>query len=153
MSAEVLLDAIDHVTLSTTNFGEMPDHTRAVCLPDTAFDSYFLTVFGRPEASTACECERATESTLAQSLQLANSKELQAKLAADQSRPARLATDSQRSDSEKIDELYMVTFSRLPNDDEKNATLSYLLDKPNKQIAFEDIVWALINSKEFAFNH
>ena len=91
MSAEVLLDAIDQATVSTTSFDEMPDQTRAISLPDTAFNSYFLSVFGRPQASTACECERATESTLAQSLQLANSKELQAKLASDQSRPSRLA--------------------------------------------------------------
>ncbi len=153
MSAEVLLDAIDQATLSTTSFDEMPDQTRAVCLPDTAFTSYFLSVFGRPQASTACECERATESTLAQSLQLANSKELQAKLAADQSRPARLASDVQRSDVEKIEELYLVAFSRLPNEDEKEAANEYLQEKPDKRVAFEDVVWALINSKEFAFNH
>lgn len=153
MSAEVLLDAIDQATVSTTSFDEMPDHTRAVCLPDTAFTSYFLSVFGRPQASTACECERATESTLAQSLQLANSKELQAKLAADQSRPALLANDSQRSDLQKIEELYLVAFARLPNEDEIKAANQYVQEKTDKRIAFEDVVWALINSKEFAFNH
>jgi hypothetical protein len=153
MSAEVLLDAIDQTIVSTTNFEEMPDRTRAVSLPDTAFDSYFLTVFGRPRASTACECERTTESTLAQSLQLANSKELQAKLAADQARPAMLANDRQRSDSEKIDELYLVAFSRMPDQAERKAALDYLQQQTDKRIAYEDIVWALINSKEFAFNH
>ncbi len=153
MSAEVLLDAIDQATASTTSFDEMPDQTRAVCLPDTAFASYFLTVFGRPQASTACECERATESTLAQSLQLANSKELQAKLDADQSRPARLASDAQRSDLEKIEELYLVAFSRFPDEAEKKTALDYLHEKSDKRIAYEDVVWALINSKEFAFNH
>lgn len=153
MSAEVLLDAIDHATLSTTTFDEMPDQTRAVCLPDTAFNSYFLTLFGRPQASTACECERTTESTLAQSLQLANSKELQAKLAADQARPAQLANDLQRSDNEKIDELYLVIFARLALDEEKRISIDYLNDKTDKKSAFEDLVWALMNSKEFVFNH
>jgi Protein of unknown function (DUF1553)/Protein of unknown function (DUF1549) len=153
MSAEVLLDAIDQTTVSTTNFDEMPDRTRAVSLPDTAFNSYFLSVFGRPQASTACECERTTESTLAQSLQLANSKELQAKLAADQSRPAILAKDQHRSDAEKIEELYLVAFARVPDDSEKKAALDYLQGTPDKRNAYEDIFWALINSKEFAFNH
>lgn len=153
MSAEVLLDAIDQAALSTTDFDEMPSQTRAVALPDTAFTSYFLSVFGRPAASTACECERATESTLAQSLQLANSKELQAKLAADQARPARLANDTQRSDVDKVDELYLAAFSRFPRDEEKKTTINYLDTKPDKRGAFEDVVWALINSKEFVFNH
>ena len=153
LSAEVLLDAIDQASLSTTTFSEMPDQTRAVCLPDNAFSSYFLTVFGRPEATTACECERSTESTLAQSLQLANSKELQAKLGADNARPAILANDQEHSDIEKLEELYLVAFSRMPRENESKTAIEYLNRSEAKRAAFEDVLWAIINSKEFVFNH
>ena len=74
LNAEVLLDAIDQVTAAPSNFGGLPAGTRAVELPDNGFDSYFLTVFGRPEATSACECERSGEANLAQSLHLLNSR-------------------------------------------------------------------------------
>src|SRR4029079_15695961 len=78
--AEVLLDAIDVVTESKTSFGGVPTRTRAVQLPDSGFASYFLTVFGKPENASACECERSSEANLAQSLHLLNSSEVQGKL-------------------------------------------------------------------------
>ncbi len=58
----------------------MPAGTKAISLPDTAFGSYFLTVFGRPESTTACECERTQNANLAQCLHLLNSKDVQSKL-------------------------------------------------------------------------
>ena len=107
------LDSIDHLTLSPTKFAGMPPGVRAVALPDTGFSSYFLTVFGRPESTTACECERSQEANLSQSLHLLNSEEIQSKLAGDQGRAALLAADEKRSDEEKIRELYSIAFSRV----------------------------------------
>ena len=78
----MLLDAIDQVTGTQTSFAGVPAGTRAVQLPDNGFNSYFLTVFGRPEAASACECERSSEANLAQSLHLLNSSEIQGKLTA-----------------------------------------------------------------------
>jgi hypothetical protein len=153
LSAEVLLDCIDQVAQTQTTFEMMPAATRAVGLPDTAFNSYFLTVFGRPDAATACECERVSDATLAQSLQLANSKELQAKLAADTARPACLAQDTGRSAAEKIDELYLIAFSRLPSEKERQEVVAYLQRQTEQRAAYEDVLWAMINSKEFLFNH
>ena len=153
LQAEVLLDAIDHVTQSPTRFAGMPPGVRAVSLPDTGFSSYFLTVFGQPSSTTACECERSQEANLSQSLHLLNSEEIQKKLSGDTGRAARLAGDDARSDQEKIRELYRVAFSRNPNDEELKATLAYVASKENRREAFEDIVWSLINSKEFLFNH
>src|SRR5262249_41362841 len=63
LHAEVLLDAIDDVTLSKTTFKGLPAGTRAVQLPDNLFDSYFLSVFGRPDAASACECERSSDAS------------------------------------------------------------------------------------------
>lgn len=154
LSAEVLLDAVDTMAQSSSTFDVMPDGTKAIALPDSSFRSYFLTVFGRPEATTACECERSTESTLAQSLHLANSKELQSKLSAETARPALLVKATKATDSGNLDELYRLAFSRLPTDSERKASLEYLAKhESNKRVAYEDLLWALINSKEFLFNH
>ena len=153
LQAEVLLDSIDRLTLSPTKFAGMPAGIRAVALPDTGFSSYFLTVFGRPESTTACECERSQEANLSQSLHLLNSEEIQSKLAGDQGRAARLAADANRSDEEKIRELYSIAFSRDPDDRELKATLTYVAGKENRREAYEDVLWSLINSKEFLFNH
>jgi hypothetical protein len=153
LHAEVLLDAVDTVTLSTTSFAGMPAGTRAVQLPDTGFNSYFLNVFGQPQAATACECERLTEANLAQSLHLLNSQEMQSKLSGDAGRAAKLAADP-RGDQEKVRELYLIALSRPPRAEELAAATTYLGGKPdNRREAFEDLVWGLVNSKEFMFNH
>jgi hypothetical protein len=153
LQAEVLLDAIDHVTQSKTRFAGMPPGTRAVELPDSGFGSYFLSVFGRPSATTACECERSQEPSLAQNLHLLNSEEIQGKLSADTGRAAVLAADKDRSDEQKITELYRTALGRHPKDGELKATLAYIAGKDNLREAYEDVVWSLINSKEFLFNH
>ncbi len=153
LPAEVLLDSIDQLALTETAFGGMPAGTRAVSLPDSSYGSYFLDVFGRPDATTSCECERSQEATLAQSLHLLNSKEVQAKLADDTNRPAAMAASSQEP-AELIQELYVSAFSRLPTAEELSTATDYVSQRADrKREAFEDLVWAIINSKEFLFNH
>jgi hypothetical protein len=152
LSAEQILDSVDQLTGTKTAFDSMPEGTRAASLPDSSFKSYFLTVFGRPEGTTACECERANESTLAQSLHFANSKELLAKLGEPNALP-QLFAQSKGSEEEPIQELYLRAFSRKPKEEELQAALSYLSKKENKQEAYQDLVWAILNCKEFLFNH
>ena len=136
-------------------------------LPDNSFNasSYFLTVFGRPEASSACECERSGDASLAQSLHLFNSADVQAKLTADAGRAAALAKEAGRADDAKVRELYLWAFARMPDADELKLALGHLAagrkDKDGKPLApelakrqaYEDLLWALINTKEFLFNH
>ncbi len=163
LSAEVLLDAIDQVTGSPSQFNNMPPSTRATQLPDSGFNSYFLTVFGRPQASSACECERSSDANLAQSLHLLNSAEVQNKLSAGNGRAALLAADDKRPREEKIREIYAYVYAREPRPEETAIAVGYLekaiadkqdKDKPAAQrSALEDILWALINTKEFLFNH
>ncbi len=154
LNAEVLLDAINQVTGTSTGFSGAPAGTRAVQLPDNGFSSYFLTVFGRPEASSACECERSSEANLAQSLHLLNSSEIQGKLTSGSGSAARLANDKDRDHAAKIRELYLLAFSRPPLEDETSIALAHI-EKCGDDVkrAYEDIVWALINTKEFLFNH
>ena len=126
----------------------------------------FLTVFGRPDSTTACECERTTSSTLAQSLHLLNSKEMQTKLSGDSSRPALWASaavpDASLSPAEnirktapdRIRELYQMSLSRLPTPSEETVSLEYLMQRTDRlKEAYEDLVWGVLNSKEFLFNH
>lgn len=154
LNAEVLLDAINQVTGTQTDFGGIPLGTRAVQLKDNGFNSYFLTVFGRPESSSACECERSSEANLAQSLHLLNSSEIQGKLTAGDGRAAMLAGDANRDHEAKVRDLYLLAFSRLPTTEETQIAIQHVeKHKDNPKVAYEDIVWALVNTKEFLFNH
>jgi hypothetical protein len=142
------------VTGTETTFNGIPAGTRAVQLPDNGFNSYFLTVFGRPEAASACECERSSEANLAQSLHLLNSSEIQGKLTSGSGNAARLAGDKARPHEAKIRELYLLTFSRVPNPEEMTIALAHInKNEMDPKRAYEDIVWALVNTKEFLFNH
>ena len=154
LQAEVLLDAIDAVTGLTTRFPGQPAERRAVALPDDSFNSssYFLTVFGRPENSSACECERTGDSSLAQSLHLLNSKGIQEKLTAGNSRAATLAKDT-RPAEERIRQLFVMAYARQPEPGEVAKANEYLEKRKGEQSAWEDMVWALLNTKEFLFNH
>ena len=153
LSAEVLYDAVHQMLGRPPAFGGMPANRRAVALPSSEIGNYFLTVFGKPMGDSACECERSDEANLAQTLLLMNSKELQDKLAHADGRAARLAKDTERGDEEKIDELYHWAFARPPVAEEKKTALDYLGKAADRQKAYEDVVWALINTKEFLFNH
>jgi hypothetical protein len=153
LNAEVLYDALNQVTATSTNFNGLPTGTRAVQLPDSGVNSYFLTVFGRPQATSPCECERSQEANLAQSLHLLNSNEVQGKLQTGDGRAAKLARDMMRDDDAKIRELYAWAYARQPDASDLELTLDYIAKHQNKQQAYEDILWALINTKEFLFNH
>jgi hypothetical protein len=157
MSAEVLLDAINSVTGSSDAFNNLPKGTKAVDLPDEGFGSYFLDVFGRPKRESVCECERSAEANLSQTLHLLNSGEIQNKLTARDGVVSRW-TDRQdaRSDRDKVIELYRLCYSRLPSDDELQICISHVeLRKAENKLrqGYEDLLWSLINTKEFLFNH
>ncbi|HZZ77796.1 MAG TPA: DUF1549 domain-containing protein [Gemmataceae bacterium] len=156
MSAEVLYDAVSQVTNTPAAFGGLPTDkhspNRAIMLPDEAFQSYFLDVFGRPQRISACECERVSEANLAQALHLLNSQEIQDKLTRGGARADLLAKDK-RTDAEKVDELFMWAFSRLPTAEHRQVALDHIArHKTNPKLAYENLLWALLNTKEFVFN-
>ena len=151
LNAEPLYDAINQVANSAVTFSGMPAGTRAVQLPDSGFTDYFLMVFGKPQAASACECERSDDANLAQSLHLLNSTDIQGKLAAGSGRPALLAADEEKSEEEKVDELYYWAFSRPAKESERKLIFEFMEGQPNKKQAYEDVLWALFNTKEFLF--
>jgi hypothetical protein len=156
MSAEVLFDAVCQVTGTPTNFPGLPKDkhapNRAIMLPDESFQSYFLDVFGRPQRISACECERVSEANLAQALHLLNSNEVQDKIAAAGGRAEQMAKDP-RPDAEKVEELFYWALGRKPSPKQMSLALENIeLNAKNKKQAYENIVWALLNTKEFVFN-
>ncbi|MDR3639021.1 MAG: DUF1553 domain-containing protein [Isosphaeraceae bacterium] len=157
LPAEVLLDSIDQVALSHSNFGgapALPPDLRAVQLPHDPFPgSYFLQIFGMPEGTTACECERTSSANLAQSLHLFNSTEVRGKLSSHTGRAAVLAADKGRSPEAKVREIYMLAYSRAPSSRQLDLALRHLSKAKDEKTALEDILWALLNTKEFLFNH
>jgi hypothetical protein len=151
LNAEPLYDAINQVAATNVNFNGMPRGTRAVELPDSGFNDYFLLVFGKPQAESACECERSSEANLAQSLHLLNSTDIQSKLASGGGRCQVLGDDPQRSDEDKITEVYYAALSRPPREGELKLVVEYIGRKQNKRQAYEDLLWAIFNTKEFLF--
>jgi hypothetical protein len=152
MPAEVFLDAINQVTGARGNFNGVSPNARAVDLPHEGFGSYFLDTFDRPRRVTGCECERSTGATLAQVLLMANSEEIESKIAAGDGKLARLLKEK-KPISDILSELYLSAYSRQPTAEEKARTLGHVERAANKQQALEDVLWALLNTKEFMFNH
>ncbi len=154
LTAESLYDGFHQVTNSSQNYTGMPAGTKAIGLPDASIGPYFLKVFGQPQADTACECERSQEANLAQSLHLLNSSEVQTKISSGTGRAVTLAKQTDRPHAERIQELYRWVYSREPEPEESQIALDHIAKhEENVQIAYEDITWALINTKEFLFNH
>lgn len=166
LQAEVLLDAIDRVAGTQTDFANLPPGTRAIALPDNSYNraSPFLRVFGRPEGESVCECERVQSSSLAQSLHLINAPDIKAKLANPAGRAELLAKDPRPVEA-RVRELYLAAFAREPQSRELQAAVEFLaepkLDAAEKPLdpqraareGWQDLLWALLNSKEFLFNH
>lgn len=169
LSAEVMLDAMNDAAGAKNNFNHQPVGIRAVALPDDSanIESFFLRVFGRPQMDTACECERTANADLAQSLHLINSDAMLKLLSAPNGRAVQLARDKTKDDRTHITELYLHTLSRLPSKNELDIAMAHLAKKRKqsaanpKQLsaeqaekeAYEDMIWVVINTKEFLFNH
>lgn len=148
----VLLDAICFATGTAARFDDYAEVQRAILLPNEKGRSDFLDMFGRSQRDTPCECETSVAPNLSQVLYLLNSDELQRKLA-DKSGIVAQLVGSQKTNDEIIDELFLRTFTRLPTDVERRAALALIEPAMDKQAIVEDLLWTLLNSKEFLFNH
>ncbi|HET6425243.1 MAG TPA: DUF1549 and DUF1553 domain-containing protein [Planctomycetaceae bacterium] len=154
LKAEVLLDAVGDVTGVMTPFKDMPAGTRVLQLKDTAVASYFLDTFGRPERVLTCTCERSDEPSMTQVLHLANGKTLLEKLEAKDGRIAKWI-DEKTPPEQVVDNLYLTAFSRLPTENEKSRLVTALTEASDsdRRPVIEDILWSVLTSREFLFQH
>jgi hypothetical protein len=152
MIAEVFLDSVDQATGTKTKFNGVASSARAVDLPHENFGSHFLDTFDRPRRVTGCECERSSGATLAQVLILANSDETENKIADGQGIVAQLVKN-QTTAEEIVDELYLRSLSRFPTPAEREKAKYFIDALENKTEAYQDLLWTLMNSREFMFNH
>ncbi|MBL8828403.1 MAG: DUF1553 domain-containing protein, partial [Planctomycetaceae bacterium] len=150
--AEVLLDAVDQSCGTKTRFERTGSEARAVELPHEGFGSYFLDTFDRPKRVSGCECERSSGATLGQVLLLSNSSEVENKIGDGNGLIAKLLKDK-RSNDEIIETLYLAAFSRHPTNDERAKMQKYVASSAEPKVGLEDVLWTLLNSKEFVFNH
>jgi hypothetical protein len=155
LTAEQLLDALNRVTGASLKFSGYPQGMRAGQLPGvlvrgrkTREEDRFLGLFGKPARLLTCECERGGEPTLGQAFQLISGPTINNLLRQSDNRLARLL-DSGKTDVEIVDDFYWTALSRAPADEERKAAVGMLAKAKNRRMALEDIVWALVNAKEF----
>ncbi len=152
LPAEVLLDAICQATGVTEKFTGWPEGYRAIQVWDNRIPSYFFRIFGRPVRASVCECERSSEPSIAQALHLMNSPEINAKIR-DRDGTARRLADTDLPPERVVEELFLGTLSRPPTVAERTAMTALLQEASSRREGVEDVLWALLNSREFVFNH
>jgi len=158
LSAEQLLDSLARVHGVEIEFNGYPSGLRASQIPgiravrlrDRAPSSgdEFLRLFGKPPRLLTCECERTVETTLTQAFQRISGPFLQQLLTRSDNRLTTLLA-SKRSNREVVESLYWSTLSREPNAMELSAHVAYLDEGEDRRAALEDVLWSLVNSKEF----
>jgi hypothetical protein len=133
-------------------FSHAPAVLRAAQLPGASGGVAFLKTFGKPDRLLTCECERSESTTLAQAFQMINGETVRKKLEMGSNRIGK-CLDAGRSDSDILNEVYVAALARLPTQSERTAVTRHIGRGKDRRKAWEDVVWALLNSKEFLLRH
>jgi hypothetical protein len=150
LSAEELMDAVSSAAGARPRFADVPEDMTASQFVDPHIGREgFLDVFGRPPRESSCECERRSDFSLPQALNLVNGKTISDAVADPNGRVARLVL-SGKSDEAIVDDLYLAALSRLPTAEERQRGATYLSNAPKGSRA-QDLLWALLNSKAFLY--
>jgi hypothetical protein len=152
LTAEQLADALDHVTGTREIYKGLPPGTRAIQLPDSGVKSYLLDVFGRPARQITCECERTTQPNIAQALHLLHGDALNKKIAAPTGRVEALFK-AKKDVPAMVEDLYLAALSRPPRADEVERARQWVAGAATPRDGVQDLLWAILNSREFLFNH
>ena len=152
MKAEVLLDGISQILAAPTTFAGVPVGTRAIELPDENVPAHFLTVFGRPARISACECERIDAPSLAQALEFVNSKEIQNKLTAEKGYAQQLV-ENKKPFAENVTDIFLRIYARSPRAAELKIAVEFLEAEKDPAEAYRSLLWSLLATNEFLFNH
>jgi hypothetical protein len=151
IKAETFLDCISEATNTKNKFPGLPLGARAVQIADGGVSTYFLTTFGRATRETVCSCEVKLEPTLSQSLHLLNGDTTTQKVQAGNLVGQRLA--EKKTPPQIVEELYLRCLSRKPTEKEAARLNTLIFAEADKKKALDDAFWALLNSREFMFNH
>ena len=151
MRAEIMLDAITQITSTSNKFPGLPNGARAVQIANGNTSTYFLTTFGRAKRETVCACEVKMEPNLSQALHMLNGDTVNAKIQQGKLIPTRLGEEVPIP--QILEELYIRCLCRKPTEKELTNLVEIISQEENKQQALEDTFWALLNSREFLFNH
>jgi hypothetical protein len=152
LTAETLADALDFATGTREKYQGLPPGTRAIQLPDSRVRSFLLDVFGRPARQITCECERTAQPNIAQALHLLNGDFLNRKIAAPTGRIETLFKEKTPLPG-ILEEMYLVTLSRPPSEEELAKAKAWVAAAPTPREGVQDLLWVLLNSREFLFNH
>jgi hypothetical protein len=152
--AEALLDSLVQATGVAENIGGAPGGFRAAQLPDANITSDFLRLFGKPQRMDACECERDNGSNMLQALHFINGKSILGRVRSPSARPALLLA-KKLTDEQLVKELYLWSLARTPNDKELKLGIDFVQSYGDMQrpAAAQDLMWALLNSKDFLLVH
>lgn len=149
--AEVLLDCITQVTQTEDDFRGLPPGARAVQIIDGNTSTYFLETFGRASRETVCSCEVVMEPNLSQALHLINGSTTNQKIRS--GRLVRTLLEQGKTPPQVVEHLYLAALSRKPTAVELERVMKLVETSEKQNEALEDVFWALLNSKEFIFNH
>ncbi len=151
--AEVLFDLISQATdtVQINKFKGLPAGARAAEIADGRTTNYFLTTFGRATRDTVCSCEVRMEPNLSQALHLLNGETVINKIS--QGNVVKKLVDAHTPPPQIVEDLYLRTFSRRPTAEELSMIDPQVGDQKVSREKFEDLFWALLNAKEFVFNH
>jgi hypothetical protein len=153
LSAEQMLDSACLAAGVPEKLFNLPPGTRAAQVPDGELVHPFLKDFGQPARADACECERGSDFTLEQALQIVGGRTLHSKVIAKDNRIGKLL-ESKADDATLVDQLFLATLSRYPSSSERNLAVSALAKEPsNRRRSAEDLFWTLMNHPEFLFQH
>jgi hypothetical protein len=157
LEAEQLLDALTGVFDVPVKFPNYPEGLRAGAVPappqsgrraPKSMATRFLKVFGKPDRLLTCECERSEDPGMLQAFQLITGELVHSLLTDPNNRIGQLLA-SGRSDGELLDEFYLRALARYPTETERVRLLAYLSGAKDRRAAWEDVVWGLVNAKEF----
>ena len=152
LGPEQVLDAITIATGIDEPFPNMHPGIRAINLPDNTVPCAFLDTFGRSRRLQAVE--RTQETSISQALALMNGATVNGKITNPKGRVAELVSRiGDRTDENIIRELYLATFARYPNAKELKQALDYVMQSATPREGYEDLMWVMLNTREFLFNH